>query len=119
MSEDNTMRDAATKPDPRLLMSSSDGITVWRVPHDHQPGIFLGYWYRLNDPERVGGPSAVSPFDNEFDVREVPGYTPHSRTEGDKGGIAVWMAYYEAEQKHHAAIIAAALDAGWLPVAIA
>jgi hypothetical protein len=88
---------------PQLLCSRDDGLAVWRVQHDREE-FWLSYWYRLG----------TATDGTEFDVREVPGYTAYPRCPLGQHIDAV-TAHFQAEQRHHAEIIAQALDAAWRP----
>jgi hypothetical protein len=85
---------------PQLLLQHN-GRSVWRVPHDHQR-LWLEYWYRLDG--------------TEFDVREQPAYTEYPRCQPKSENWDDWtaevMAWADAQQQHHAEIIAQALDTG-------
>ncbi len=101
----------ARKLKPHLLLGSDDGtISIWLVPHDSQP-IWQTYWYRWACPH-CG--EEVEEGGIELDVRTVPGFTDYPPLRGAFNNESL-TAYFYAERRHHAEIIARAIDADWQP----
>jgi hypothetical protein len=113
---------------PQLLMDRDGGPSVWLVQHDSEP-----FW--RDGLYRLGCPNCGPENDNAgivFDVHEVPGYTEYHETVRDilravfpdqtPGSFNAsqfldnMAAHLAAKRRHHAEIIARALEAGWYPV---
>lgn len=81
-----------------------EGRTFWQAPHDHQPRVLLGYHYAEGDP--TGG-------QGQFDVRNLPTYSKFGQSAPLTAGLEAFAEWVGAEQRHHAAIIIAAINDGF------
>ncbi len=94
-----THRHWAAKRPPNFVHA---GREFWQAPHASQPRVLESYWYSEGDPTGRKG---------QFDVRRLPGYSIFPLP-----GVLNWPTYASwaaAEQRHHASVIIAAIDAGF------